>query len=266
VASIAAFFGLTYLVSWTCFGAAFVMVRAAPGSAVHTLAAPTLLLGVFAPALVAMALTAHASGRTGIDTLLRRIIEPPVAWRWYAFAVFFYVGIKLLVAVVYRTLQGQWPTFGSDPWYILAFAIVFSTPVQAGEELGWRGFALPRLAARLGIGPASVVLGLIWAAWHLPLFYMPGSDTEGQSFPVYVIDVTALSVAIAWLYWKTGGRLLLTMLMHAAINNTKDIVPSAIVGATNRFALSTSRVAWITAALLWASAAWFLVDMRRRKS
>jgi len=79
---------------------------------------------------------------------------------------------------------------------------------------------------------------------------------------LYLIQVTALSVAAWWLYW-TGGSLLLVMLLHAAVNNTKDIVPSAVPGATNPFAFSTSLVAWITATLLWVAAAYFLWRMRR---
>lgn len=67
---------------------------------------------------------------------------------------------------------------------------------------------------------------------------------------------------MAWLYWRTEGSLLLVMLMHAAVNNTKDIVPSAVAGATNPFALSTSLAAWLTVALLWIGAAYFLFRMR----
>ena len=76
----------------------------------------------------------------------------------------------------------------------------------------------------------------------------------------------AYSVVLAWLYWRTGGSLLLTMFMHAAFNNTKDIVPSAVPGATNPFALSTSLVAWITVALLWICAAFFLRTMPSARS
>jgi hypothetical protein len=76
-----------------------------------------------------------------------------------------------------------------------------------------------------------------------------------------VLQVTALSVAIAWLYAHTNRSLLLPMLMHAAVNNSKDIVPSAVLGATNPFALSTSLVAWLTVAALWICAAYFLVQM-----
>jgi membrane protease YdiL (CAAX protease family) len=74
--------------------------------------------------------------------------------------------------------------------------------------------------------------------------------------------VTALSVALEWLYWRTRGSLLLVMLMHAAVNNTKDIVPSAVPGATDSFSLGASPVGWLTVALLWIAAAYFLVRMR----
>jgi membrane protease YdiL (CAAX protease family) len=102
---------------------------------------------------------------------------------------------------------------------------------------------------------------MIWAIWHLPLFFVPETSTFGQSFPVYLLQVTALSVVVAWLYWRTEGSLLLVMLLHAAVNNTKDIVPSAVPGATNTFALSPSLVAWLTVAFLWITAVYFLGRM-----
>jgi membrane protease YdiL (CAAX protease family) len=87
-------------------------------------------------------------------------------------------------------------------------------------------------------------------------------DTLGQSFPLYLLQVTALSAAAAWVYWRTGGSLLLVMLLHAAVNSTKDIVISAVPGASNPWALSTSFAAWLTLGLLWIPAAYFLVRMR----
>ena len=140
----------------------------------------------------------------------------------YVFAVAYMAAIKLSAALIHRVVIGAWPRFGDEVWYLMAAAIAVSTGVQAGEEVGWRGYALPRLSARVGLAPASVILGVIWASWHLPLFFFPASDTLGQSFPLYLVQVTALSVAVAWLYWRTGGSLLLVMLLHAAVNNTKD--------------------------------------------
>ena len=262
--SLLEFFALTYLVSWAAWigGAALVRTAAPAPAGLAALNGFLYILGVFAPALVALALTARAEGRAGVLALLRRTLHASVGARWYVFAVGYMAAIKLALALSLRIATGAWPAFGPEPLYLMAIATVFSTPVQSGEEIGWRGYALPGLSSRLGLAGASVVLGVIWACWHLPFFFIPGADKTGQSFPMYLLGVTGLSVAMAWLYWRTDGSLLLTMLMHAAVNNTKDIVPSAVAGATHVFALGSSRVGWLSVAMLWICAAYFLVRMR----
>ena len=210
--SLLKFFSLTYAVTWTCFIAAAAVSDPA-ASTVPALAGfrgPLFLLGTFAPSLVALWVTSRAEGGAGTLALLRRLFEWRVAARWYVFAVGYMAAIKLAVALVYRIATGAWPRFGDEAWYIIMAATVLSTVLggQAGEEIGWRGYALPRLAARFGLAPASVLLGLIWACWHLPLFFIPGVDKSGQSFPVYALQVTALSVAMAWLYGHSNGSLL----------------------------------------------------------
>jgi membrane protease YdiL (CAAX protease family) len=259
------FFSLTYAVTWICWTAAGTVSRASPSGApaLAALAGALFLLGTFSPGLLALALTDLTDGRAATRALLGRIFRWRVDVRWYVFAVGYIPAIKLSVALVHRVVTGAWPRFGQTAWYVMAGAIVFSTWVQAGEEIGWRGYALPRLADRLGLATGSVLLGIVWASWHLPLFFIPAADTLGQSFPLYLLQVTALSVAMGWLYWRTGGSLLVVMLLHAAVNNTKDIVPSVVPGATNPFALSTYLVAWLTVALLWICAAYFLVRMRK---
>jgi membrane protease YdiL (CAAX protease family) len=138
-------------------------------------------------------------------------------------------------------------------------ALLVSTWVQAGEEVGWRGYALPRLATRLGLGGAGVLLGVLWALWHLPLFFIRGG--EDQSFPLYVLFVTAVSVAMTWLYWKTRGSLLLTMVMHASVNNT-TFIPLAAAGAVDPMSFEGSWVAWATVGVAWAIAIVLLWKMR----
>jgi membrane protease YdiL (CAAX protease family) len=253
------FFLLTYAVMWTCF----ISVAAAGIPARSPLGAVLLLLGAFAPSLAALWLTARAEGDAGVRTLLGHVVQWRVATRWYLFAVGYIPAIKLTAAFVQRMATGAWPHWGNEPWYVIPLAIAVSTPVQAGEEIGWRGYALPRLAARFGLARASILLGLIWACWHLPQFFIREADTYGQSFFVYALQVTALSVAMAWLYARTNGSLLLVMLLHSAVNNSKDIVPSAVPegGATHIFGLSASLVAWLTATLLWIGAAYFLARM-----
>src|SRR5205085_7218337 len=152
-------------------------------------------------------------------------------------------------------------------WYLIAVSIIFSTPVQAGEEIGWRAFSLPRLAKQVGWAWASTILGLVWAGWHLPFFFIPGSDNFGRSFPLYAAAVTAVSVAMAWLYWRTNGSLFMTMLMHASINNSAGIVVSTPSDAgTNPFALTAPLLTWLTVTLLWVSVGWLLIQMRRNRT
>jgi membrane protease YdiL (CAAX protease family) len=253
--SLFAFFTITFAITWTCFFAA-----ASPTG----IRMPILMLGVFAPALVALSLTARAEGVAGVVALLQRLFAWRVSARWYVFAVGYMAAIKLSVAVVHRVAFGAWPRFGDEAWYVIVAATIASLVVggQSGEEIGWRGYALPRLAERFGMVRASLILGVVWAVWHLPLFFIAGANTTGQSFPVYLLQVTAISVTMAWLYVNTNGSLLLAMLMHSAINQSKDIVPSAVPGANDPFALSTSPVAWLTVMLLWTCAAWFLVRLR----
>jgi len=86
------------------------------------------------------------------------------------------------------------------------------------------------------------VLGVIWGWWHLPQFFIREADTCQQSFWVFVLGVTAFSVILAWLWQRTGGSLLLTMLLHAAWNNSNDIVPSGDVSVHRRTPLDFAAV------------------------
>ena len=227
---------------------------------------PVFLLGVFAPAFVALALTAYSEGSDGVARLLRRIGKWELGAGWYLFAIGYMAATKLLAALIHRFIMGAWPTFGDTSLPLMLGAILLSTWAQAGEEVGWRGYALPRLAMHLGLGGASLCLGVIWALWHLPLFFLPGSGSDGQSFPIYLLHVTALSVAMSWLYWKTEGSLLLVMLMHASVNNTTGIVPAAVPHAVDPTSFQGSLVAWSTVGVSWVVAGLLLFRMRRAET
>ena len=263
--SLAKFFALTFAVTWTCFILVIALIQrsSSAGLPLTVLRELLLYLGIFAPALVALGVTAQENGAAHMRALLHRTIQWKAGARWYVFAVIYMAAIKLSVAVLHRLFVGSWPPFGHELPGVIIIAIVISTPVQAGEEIGWRGFALPRMASRMGFAGASVVLGLIWALWHLPIFFMPGADKYGQSFPVWALGVTALSVAIAWLYVHTNGSLLLTMLMHSAINQSIGIVSDASPKPGNPFTIHASLPFWLTVALLWLPALWFLIRMPR---
>ena len=87
-----------------------------------------------------------------------------------------------------------------------------------GEEIGWRGFALPRLLRRFGPWAASVVLGTLWALWHLPLFYLAGMPQFGSPFLPFVGYTIALSIILTFLAQNTRGSVVIATLFHGAVN------------------------------------------------
>ena len=245
---------VVYLTSWALWALAAWFAPSAGEAA--------FLPGAFVPAVVGLGFAAAHGGAAAVREVLARAVKWRVGLGFYGLALLFMAVIKLGVAGLYRAQTGDWPRFGAEPPVALLLATLAFWPLQAGEELGWRGFMLPRLAGRIGYAAASLIVGVAWAGWHLPLFFLPGGEHNGQSFLLYTIQVTALSVALAWLYARTGS-LLLTMLMHQAVNNSLGIVPSASSSASpvDVFSLHASSVGWLTAGLLALAAVVFLATM-----
>jgi membrane protease YdiL (CAAX protease family) len=255
--SLLVFFLTTFALAWAFFIP--VAMTAHPLTQVHLV---LVTLGAWSPGVVALAMALRADGSAGVRLALEPALRARAPLWAYAFAALSTAGIKLLAALALRLATGAWPRFGEPPM-LIPFAILVSTPFQAGEELGWRGYALPRWSERLGLRASSLLLGLVWAVWHLPLFFVEGADTYRQSFPVYMIGVVAISVIMAWLYARTGS-LLLVMLLHAAVNNSKDLVPSGLPVGRGTFSIAASQVGWLSAGLWWLVAAACLATMPAR--
>lgn len=193
--------------------------------------------------------------------MLSHLIQWNVGVRWYVFAILYMPVVKGAVALNHLVATGAWPTFGQEGPVVISVAILLSTPVQAREEISWRGYALPRIAARFGLGPASILVGIVWGTWHLGLFFLRGADKYQQSFPVYIVGVVAFSVAIAWLYGHTQGSLLLTMLMHSAFNQSIGIISDTLRPGEQPFALGASLPFLLTIAWMWIACEYFLLRM-----
>lgn len=209
------FFVLTFALSWLLWLpvvlADLQLIGPVPGSLL-------LALGTAVPSLMALVLAARSSGTA---VLLSRLTRWRLPAHWYA-AAFLVPAALMLTAVGLDVLLGGAAASFPSParWPLLAvnFLAVLVIGGPLGEELGWRGYALPRLDRRLNSAAAAVLLGLIWAAWHLPLFLLPGTPQAQLPLIWFVVQTVAFSVVLAWVYRRTGGSLLLVVLLHGAVN------------------------------------------------
>ena len=211
---LASFFVLAYLISWALW---LPLVVTGDGSPTGLAFAP-LLLGSLVPSAVAIVLVASQYGKAGVGTLLRRLLIWRFGLGWWA-AIIALSALSLGAVGVHVLLGGDSPDVTATiP--AAAFLFLFSIfPGSAGgEELGWRGFALPHLQRSRSALGASVVLGLGWGVWHLPL-YLTGADFRPLSlFAPWVLAAVAASVIYTWIYNGTDGSLLIVVLFHAASN------------------------------------------------
>ena len=229
------FFALVFLFTWG-LGAFYLLAPAIAKDMLGpvSFANPLVVSAVYAPSLAAL-LLASLQGRKSLADLLSRLFRWRIAWYWYVGPV---VGFALL-GLVARI--GSNLAFGTPlPHLVEASALpalvtggltafVFD-PGPLGEELGWRGFALPRLLARFNGLTAAIVLGTIWALWHLPAFFIPGMPQSEIPYWTFAIGDVSVSVIIVWVVNRAHGSVLPAILMHWALNRFIELhYPTAIV-------------------------------------
>lgn len=211
--------------------------------------------GIFFAALI---MTAFTLGRDAVGTLLKRLLIWRVSVKWYLVALLLVPATMLAGVVLNAMLSGQpidfstaaaFKIFGpSANLLTLVLPYLLFDAITNGEEMGWRGYVLPRLQAKHSALVSSLILGIIWGLWHLPKFMGPGST---GSFALLMVATVARAVFLTWLYNNTGGSLLLTVLAHASWNTASVMLPLAnTVSSANMSASIISQSLLIFAVLM----------------
>lgn len=203
------FFGLTFLLTWG-IAALFVFTPDLVGPA--GLSNPLFVVAVWAPAISGVAVAWNRLGRHGLGGFFRRLTMIRMPARHWAFLV---VGIPAIVysGAFFSGTAGDSPVF--SPWYSAIPALV-AAMFLAGtlEEIGWRGVALPLLQRRFTPLTSGLLVGLVWALWHLPAFALSGTVQSGWAFPPYFAGLLAVSVIMTWFFNATNGSILVAWLLH----------------------------------------------------
>jgi uncharacterized protein len=211
-----AFFLLAFALSWI-FWLPLVFLR---DTIPATQGLVLLILGSSVPSLLAIVLTAIVLGRESLRKLLGRLLIWRVDPRWYLVVVLGPAALAGGMVVFNAFVGGPALSFSTSLLLGVVIPLAFSIfPGSAlGEEIGWRGYALPRLQAGRSALSASLILGVIWAFYHLPLSFTGQAFRSPSLFVPFAISTIALSVILTWVYNSTGGSLLLVVLLHATAN------------------------------------------------
>jgi membrane protease YdiL (CAAX protease family) len=198
-------------------------------------AIPASILG---PTLASLVVTAITGGKAGMRQLLQRYVLWRVGIRWYFLVI---VGVPLIQLVCSTVALGtapltafilQWPLFFT---MYLPNILIITFAVQIWEEGGWSGFAVPNLQQRFGAWRMTLILGPLWALFHLPFFFVPGQIFDQK---VGVIDMVVqmglmmilavlVRIIMTWVFNNTKGSILLAILLHSALdasNSASDYI------------------------------------------
>jgi len=248
---LSAFFLLAFGITWGL--SVFATKSLLPFALPPFLVALSAIVLHYGPAIAALIMVGHA----GTKDLLRKLVIWRVKLGWYMFVFFYPLAVRLVAIDIDIWLGGSPPRFFNTsnmpsvhPALLIPFVflIVF---FQAGlaEEIGWRGYGLPGLQQRYGALTSSLILGLIWGAWH---FHPQNFANLSPLAFWYFFDILAFTILLAWVYNNTGGSLLLVGLFHTASNVSDWIIPTfpGVADVSIRPFIIQGGLGWIVAILI----------------
>ncbi len=231
---LAAFFILAFVIGWLAW---------IPILASQEYPKWSAFVFLFSPAISALLVAGFTNKLAGVKDILKRYLLWKFHVKWYLLA-FLLIPVTFLLAVLILFRGDSKTLWTGLPWYFICASFLFLMFITSGEEIGWRGFALPRLQSILP-NPllASIVLGVIWGAWHLPQYFVPG-QTNIPVIP-FLLFIAGLSIIYTIIFNNTQGSLLFAVILHAST----DIVPRII-----QIANFAPELWWLIAGLIWISA------------
>jgi len=259
-----AFFILTYVLMLLTWGA-LAIFQMPVASAANTdeptsaLAMALYFFGGFTPSIAGIVMTYRQQGRAGLRDMWKRLTQFNLSARWYLVIVAVPFIIQAGAALIYKLQGGEFvrsnlfdQSTGLVPLFIL-ISIFIGGPLS--EEFGWRGFAQDRVQARWGSLKGSIVLGLAWALWHLPLFFAPGTGQQQTGnpalmIPVFTIWVVSMSILYSWVYNNTNRSLWGAVFFHFMTGLGSNVLLS-ITEITDRFMYMANAIMWALLAVIF---------------
>ncbi len=201
---------------------------------------PLFILAVYSPGIAGVSIVLYKSGLCGLVNYLKRLTLWRAPLPWWLFLLF---GIPALVLTGAALLGSLTEPFPFNPWYQVIPAMVVALFIGPIEEFGWRGLALPLLQRKFTPFWAGLILGVIWATWHIPAFLLSGTPQSAWSFGPYFVGVVTISIILTSFFNASRGSLLLAALYHFQMMN--PAFPDAQPWDTLMFILAAMIIVWL---------------------
>lgn len=212
------FFLATYIWTWAFFSLAYLMnLSAESGSALGVI---LVLCALSGPAVMGITFVYLTLNKDGQRDYWKRVINfRQISFKWYVAIV----SIIPIISIVAAVFSGHWATYSFTHKLPSLSLTLLSIPlVPILEELGWRGYVLDRLQERYSALVSCIILGALWGAWHLPVFFLPGSifglmPFASLVFWLYMFHEIIVSILFGWIYNNTNRSTLSAILLHIVL-------------------------------------------------
>lgn len=233
------FFGITFAFSWLVWLPSIVIPNfPIPGKGLE-------LIGALGPAVAALYLTWRTEGNAGLKRIIANAFGAKCTWSFLFWASMMLLGLHAAARVFYGFFTTNLPAsemLTSPIALIPLFIVMFLLGGGLDEEIGWRGYALDRLQTTYSALVASLLLGVIWIVWHLPVFFLQGTNQSFIPFWLFTLSVIPLGVMMTWVYNNTNKSIFAAAFFHTVGNLAHElfrVMPTESSPALTGFVIMT---------------------------
>ena len=227
------FFLITFIFSWVIW-APLVLVSlkiiSFPNNLFSSLAMPIAGIGAFGPLVGALMALRYDQGRGASAKYFRSFFDIRIGWKAYVFPLLFLGGITFIAWFTPELFgQERLPMLVPSIWVFILYLIIMIFLGGGQEEFGWRGYALALLESKFGIWFANIILGIIWACWHIPLWFISGLNQTYMSFVAFLFLTLGLSFIFSWIRNISGNKPFAGLYVHGVANAFIPFMPILIM-------------------------------------
>jgi hypothetical protein len=227
------FFLMTFIWSWiiwTPLILARLKIIPVSEETLSILTIPVIMVGVYGPLTGALIAFYKENGKGSAKIYLRRFCDFRLGWKGYIFPIVIFGG-STFIAWLFPELFGEerLPMLLPSVWLFVPYFLIMILLGGGQEEFGWRGYALPILESKFGIWHANMILGIIHAFWHLPLWFITGTSQTYMNFGGFILLIVGYSFILSWIRKISGNRPFSGLYAHGIANAFIPLMPTLIM-------------------------------------